>query len=400
MRIWRFTPRRAVTPNLPVHPPKLKQAQAKMEVREHLLGDDPLEMSELVRSDLWRRCTYLSMQYMPAVVDNSFARSVVTPDVREQVHTLTNKIIGAMAEDVMASKVLSRKGKEAIVTKLRSIRARVGMPWDLHGDEAGPPPSLPYNVDPKAPLVRNAREARRRNVLQGMVEGMRSHGRAPTERPKLSHMFDMPTSSVNAYYDPSSNQIFFLAGILTPPFFSPKYSAATQFAALGAVIGHELAHAFDNMGRRFTQDGSVGNFLPKDVLDRYTKAEECFVGQYSKVPTPLGNKVDGTQTLGENMADVMGLRAAYRALWNEFDGKVPIEETRDFVEVYAQLWCSAANKRLEAARAESDPHAPAPARINGALRNLVDPAGEHILGKVYDCQTGTGMHPKTLCSVW
>lgn len=380
----------------------MQHKQMRKEIRQELLGDDPLTLSALIRSDLWRRCAWLSMEYMPAEVDNSIARTAVKEDERVRVHQITDWIVQAMVEDVRDSNKLSDAGKEAILDKLMHVRARVAVPWDVDGPNSKPPLSVPYDIDPDASYLRNVRKTRARNVIQGMIEGVRSHGRQPEERPSLSHTFQLPTSAVNAYYDPTSNQMFFMVGILTPPFFSIQYNDATQLATLGSIIGHELSHAFDSNGKYFTKDGSLGSFLPDDVTQRYEDAEACFVKQYSDAPTPNGNTVDGKQTLGENMADVMGLRLAYRALWNlhRGEGDVPEEAKREFVEAYAQIWCTSADKKTEADRARMDVHAPGPARIHGALRNLVDPQGNHVLESLYGCAAGEPMHPKDICSVW
>ena len=396
MRMWRIS--RAHPTRLP-HPNHLKKKEQQKVARQSMLGDDPLTLSALQRSDLWRRCAWLSMEYFPAEVDNSVARMAVKPDARARVHQITDMIVQAMSEDIRASEVISDEGKAAILNKLSHVRARVAVPWDLDGE---PPLSVPYDVDASGSFVRNMRQARARNTIQGLIEGVRSHGRAPTERPNLSHTFQMPTSAVNAYYDPTSNQIFFMVGILTPPFFSLDYGDATQLATLGAIIGHELSHAFDSMGKMFTAEGNLGSFLPKEVQQHWADAEHCFVEQYSDVKTPLGNHVNGEQTLGENMADVMGLRAAYRALFDlhKGEGDVPKEVKKEFVEAYAQMWCSAVDKNMEAERSRTDVHAPGAARIQGALRNLVDPNGKHVLEQIYGCATGDAMHPEEICSVW
>ena len=395
MAMYRFAKPHLLKKQVPAH--HLAARTAVREQSEQLLGDDPLAMSALIRSDLWRRCAWLNMEYMPAEIDNAVARSAITGSAKARVHELVDWIVLAIAEDVEASARLSDESKGFVLEKLSHIRARVAVPWDWDGE---PPKSVPYQVDAGAPFVRNARGMRKRDMFQSIVEGARNHGRAPTERPSLSHTFDMRTSEINAYYDPTSNQIFFLAGILQPPFFSMHYSDATQLATLGAIIGHELGHAFDSMGKNFKSDGSLGAALDAGLEQNYAEAEECFVEQYSKYPTPNGNRVDGRQTLGENMADVMGLRFAYRALWNLNNGRVPADEKQEFVEAYAQMWCSAAGRKEEADRAQYDVHAPGAARIQGALRNLVDPEGKHVLSQVYECATGTDMHPETLCSVW
>lgn len=399
MRAWRITRHTGAKSRRIVQSTRETRKKAeRSRDADTLLGDDPLAMSSLLRADAMRRCAWLSMEFLPAETDNSVARSAVSERASMRVHELFDWVRSAMVADIASSRKITAEGKRVITGKLRAIRARVAVPWDGEGT---PPVSVPYDVDPDAPFVRNARQARARQTVQAMIETARSHDMPPAQRPSLSHTFEVPTSAVNAYYDPATNQIVFLAGILVPPFFSTKYSDATQLATLGAIIGHELAHAFDEMGKHFNADGSVTQLLPPEVEAGFDTAELCFVKQYEKTRTPHDNRVDGRRTLSENMADVMGLRAAFRALVGRYPSEgVPVPVQREFVEAYAQMWCSSANKTVEAERATVDVHAPGPARIHGALRNLVAPDGSHVMHTVYGCPVDSVMNPTEVCSMW
>jgi len=227
--------------------------------------------------------------------------------------------------------------------------------------------------------------------------------------------FGMPTSAVNAYYSPVENSINILAGIIGPPFYDRRYTRATLFGTIGAVIGHELSHAFDSTGVHFDPMGSLTRWIPESDMKAYEAREACFLKRYN-VTTRLGNRVDPAQTLGENIADTMGTRAALDAYvyhtrhMYKGAGRYPNDrEFREFIEAYAQMWCTNQSPESEAVRVASDPHAPGGTRINGALSSLrFEAPGEENdpIDIAYKCSERNTMknrkHHKKLdpCSLW
>lgn len=366
------------------------------EKSESFLRDEWIDESQLINSEMFERCAYLAAMHLPELTDNMFARMAVSPERREAAESMTKQMIDAVAGDIQQSVTLSEAAKKTLVASVKMIEPRVATPWH---DE--PPPSLPYTVDPNASMLRNAKRIRMRNIAQDTMEALLYNGQPANKRRSMAHHFDMASSAVNAYFDPSRPSIAVLPGILTPPFFSEKYSSVSQAARFGALVGHELTHRTDANSKYFDAEGNLGrDWLPPEMTKRYEQVEQCYVEQYDSYTTPLGNKIDGKQTLGENMADTMGARAALRALESMLGREATREELKEFALSYAQMWCSAPTAEEEADRARDDPHAPAAARIDGVLRNLETPSGKHVMKEVFNCPPESAMTPKKICKVW
>ncbi|MEM7702619.1 MAG: M13 family metallopeptidase [Pseudomonadota bacterium] len=187
----------------------------------------------------------------------------------------------------------------------------------------------------------------------------------------------MPPQRVGAYYYGANNEIVFPAAILQPPFFDPRADAAVNYGAIGAVIGHELSHGFDDLGAKFDGSGRLTDWWAPDDYARFKQLGEALAAQYDQY-CPLDNGetcVDGTLGLGENIGDLGGLSLSYRAYKLSLDGKeAPIIDgfTGDqrFFLAYAQMWRFKYREEALRNSLRTDPHSPAQYRVNGVVRNL------------------------------
>jgi endothelin-converting enzyme/putative endopeptidase len=209
----------------------------------------------------------------------------------------------------------------------------------------------------------------------------------------------MSPPTVNAYYDPQNNNINFPAGILQPPFFDAKIDDAVNLGAIGAVIGHELTHGFDDQGRQFDAEGNMKDWwLPADAKE-FEQRARCIEEQYGGYTAVADVKLNGKLTLGENVADNGGLRIAYMALMEllegrtrpKIDGYTP--EQRFFLG-WAQVWCTADRDETARLRAITDPHSPARYRVNGTLSNMP------VFHRAFGCRAGQPLVSDTACRVW
>ena len=185
----------------------------------------------------------------------------------------------------------------------------------------------------------------------------------------------MTPQTVNAYYNPSTNEICFPAAILQPPFFNMEADDAANYGAIGVVIGHEMTHGFDDQGRQFDKDGNLTDWWAPGDADRFKERAQVMVDFFNKIEVLPGLQANGELTLGENLADHGGLNVAYLAFQNAtkdaplgvVDGFTP--EQRFFL-AYATVW--AANTREEdmRSRTKSDPHSLGEWRVNGALPHI------------------------------
>jgi putative endopeptidase len=213
----------------------------------------------------------------------------------------------------------------------------------------------------------------------------------------------MSQPTVNAYYDPQQNNINFPAGILQPPFYDNKLDDAVNFGGIGAVIGHELTHGFDDEGRQFDSVGNLRDWWTEADGKAFDQRAQCFVDQYSSY-TAVGEgsdavKLNGKLTLGENTADNGGLRLAYMALMAKLQGKEP-EPIDGFTAAqrlflgWGQVWCQTVTPESARLRAQTDPHSPGKERVNGVVSNMPE------FQKAFACRANQPMVRGPACRVW
>jgi predicted metalloendopeptidase len=181
--------------------------------------------------------------------------------------------------------------------------------------------------------------------------------------------------TVNAYYFPGTNEITFPAAILQPPFFDPNADDAVNYGGIGAIIGHEIGHAFDDQGRLYDATGALKDWWTKADNDAFTKRSSGLVAQYNAFEALPGLKVNGQLTLGENIGDIGGLGVAYQAYRRSLGGKdAPVIDglTGDqrFFLAFGQSWRSKLRDEVLRAQILSNPHSPALNRVNGSVRNV------------------------------
>ncbi|ABI64767.1 endothelin-converting enzyme, Metallo peptidase, MEROPS family M13 [Maricaulis maris MCS10] len=187
-----------------------------------------------------------------------------------------------------------------------------------------------------------------------------------------------PPQTVNASYNPLMNQITFPAGILQAPFFDPNADAAINYGAIGAVIGHEIGHGFDDQGRRFDYDGSIRDWWTVETNERFEERADILEAQYDGYEPIEGSFVNGEFTMGENIGDLGGLQMAYTAYQRHLDaccdGEAPVIDgftgEQRFFLAWAQVWRRLYREENLRNRLTTDPHSPAQYRTNGVVRNL------------------------------
>uniref|UniRef100_A0A8D3AB37 endothelin-converting enzyme 1 n=1 Tax=Scophthalmus maximus TaxID=52904 RepID=A0A8D3AB37_SCOMX len=213
--------------------------------------------------------------------------------------------------------------------------------------------------------------------------------------------WSMTPPTVNAYYMSTKNGIVFPAGILQAPFYAHDHPKALNFGGIGVVMGHELTHAFDDQGREYNKEGNLRPWWQNSSVEAFRQRTECMVDQYNRY-TVNGEHVNGKQTLGENIADNGGLKAAYHAYrsWvqrNGEDKRLPaVNLTNDqlFFVGFAQVWCSVRTPESAHEGLVTDTHSPPRYRVIGTLANSPD------FSQHFNCPTGTSMNPGRRCEVW
>lgn len=210
----------------------------------------------------------------------------------------------------------------------------------------------------------------------------------------------MSPATVNAYYNPVLNEMVFPAAILQPPFFNVNAHLPVNMGGMGMVVGHELTHGFDDEGSQFAADGSLTNWWSPSVREEFEKKTKCVVEQYSQYSPIKDVKLNGELTLGENIADIGGVKLAFQAYRNmrknakeEYVAEGFNEDQQFFLSV-GQIWCAKAREEAARMLAQVDPHSPPRFRVNGSLSNTPE------FAKAFGCAVGTPMNPAGACKVW
>ena len=302
-------------------------------------------------------------------------------DAKAQITSLVDNLEKAMGEDIRALPWMTEETKKAALLKLAAITNNVGYPkkWRDYSKVAVARGDFYGNSQ------RLAEFQRQRNLEK---IGQRTD---KTE-------WNMTAPTVNAFYSPQLNSINFPAGILQPPFFDPRRDMAINYGAVGAVIGHEMTHGFDDQGRKFDGAGNLRDWWTSADAAEFEKRAACVANEYSGFTAVDDVKLNGRLTLGENTADNGGIRVAYMAMENALQGKREniggfTPEQRFFLG-YAQIWCENSTPQAERQHALTDPHSPGRYRVGGVLQNTPE------FQQAFSCKAGQPLVSANACRVW
>lgn len=212
--------------------------------------------------------------------------------------------------------------------------------------------------------------------------------------------WQMTPPTVNAYYDPQLNEMCFPAGILQPPFYDVKSSVPVNFGAIGMVVGHELTHGFDDQGAQYDGGGKLSGWWPENVTTGFKSRTKCVADFYARYEPLPGIHLNGQLTLGENIADMGGVKlafAAYRAAKGGADTQRVADgfsEDQQFFLALGQAWCTKVSPELERMKITVDPHSTPRFRVTGSLSNLPE------FAEAWQCHAGAPMRPAQTCTVW
>ncbi|MGR5095995.1 M13 family metallopeptidase [Vibrio maritimus] len=280
---------------------------------------------------------------------------------KDEMTKLIGYLEGAFAKRFAVNKWMDDETKQAAMNKLSEFSVKIGYPdkWHDTSDITFSDRQLMRNVE-----VINLRMARKHLAKVG--------------KPVDKWEWEMLPQTVNAYYSPTANEIVFPAAILQPPFYSPDADMAYNFGAIGAVIGHEIGHGFDDQGRMFDGHGVMRGWWTRTASQRYKIKTTQLVKQYNEFEFD-GLNVNGRLTLGENLGDLGGVTVALEAYKQYCKDTYPNSEApvingttgvQRFFLAWAQIWREKATVETIRSRILSDPHAPNQFRINGIVRNI------------------------------
>lgn len=307
--------------------------------------------------DRWKRAVASTSKALGDAVGKRYAEEYFPPSSKAQVEQMVHNILAAFRDGVDKLDWMAPATKEKAKAKAETMRVSVGYPetWRDYS-------KLEIRRDDPLGNTLRAEEYEYRHQLSKLGKDI-----DPGE-------WWMTPQTVNAIQLPLQNAMNFPAAILEAPFFDPKADPAANYGAIGAVIGHEISHGFDNTGAEFGADGQLHNWWTPEDSAHFKAATDRLVKQYDAYEPLPGLHINGEQTLGENIADVSGLQAAYRAWRASLDGKEPpvidgLTGDQRFFLAYAQAWRTKMREPTLRARVIGDGHAPGPFRAL-TVRNI------------------------------
>jgi len=328
------------------------------------------------------RCIDSTQTVLGELLGQQYVARYFPPTAKQTATTLVDALVRVMGEELGRLDWMSEPTKQTAQGKLAKLVRMIGYPekWRAY----------PFDVerdDFAGNLMRAATFETRRQL-------------AKAGKPVDRGEWRMNAFAVNAYYDPTQNSTALLAGILQPPFFGQDRSVAANLGGIGMVIGHELTHGFDDQGAQFDADGNLHNWWAKEDAAKFAANGQCVAAQYATFEALPKQFVNGKLTLGENIADLGGVKMAfhaYRALRTDAPKRYVADgydEDQQFFIAVAQASCTKDRPAELQRRLTVDPHAPPKFRVYGALRNL------KAFSAAFSCAPGTPMNPATSCSVW
>ena len=303
-----------------------------------------------------------------------YSEKYFKPEAKERMLTLVNNLQSVYRSRIENLDWMSAETKQRALAKLAAFTKKIGYPdtWKKYDDVTIDSGSYYKNLQSIA-----------RHDYKEMIDKLGK----PVDRAE----WGMTPPTVNAYYNPSFNEIVFPAGILQFPFFDFSADDAINYGAIGAVIGHEMTHGFDDQGRQYDKDGNLKDWWTPVDATKFTSKANVVVDQYNKFTVLNNLNVNGSLTLGENLADIGGLAIAYEAFkltdqgkgTEKIDGFTP--DQRFFLS-YAQVWRIKDRDETLRMRIQTDPHSPEMFRVNGPLSNMPE------FYKAFDIKPGDKMY--------
>jgi putative endopeptidase len=334
----------------------------------------------------WRRCVVATDNVLGEALGEVYVKKAFPPEAKQRMKELVNNLIAALREDIPTLDWMSEPTRQAAIAKLNAFGVKIGYP-DKWRDYSTLKIERTSYIDN---LGRASEFARARNLAK--------MGK-PVDRTEWA----MTPPTVNAYNNSLMNEIVFPAGILQPPYFDPTADDALNYGAIGAVIGHEMSHGFDDQGRKFDLQGNLKDWWTEVDAKNYTDRANCVEQQFSSFRVEeVGLNQNGKLVLGESIGDLGGLKIAWLAFQKAMQGKPrPADidgftpEQRFFLG-WAQVWGRKQTPEAMRQQILTDPHPLGRFRVNGPLSNMPQ------FAEAFHCVTGDAMVRPVdkRCQVW
>lgn len=308
----------------------------------------------------WKRVMTIPNSMFGEAVGELYVKKYFPEENKEYMLRLVENLRTALGKHIDALTWMSAETKAKAHEKLATFTVKIGYP-DKWKDYSG------ITIDPSKTYLENVSAAAKWYSQDNLSK---------LNKPVDKDEWHMTPQTVNAYYNPTTNEICFPAAILQPPYFDPAADDALNYGAIGVVIGHEMTHGFDDQGRQFDKDGNLRDWWTADDAARFNELADKLVAQFDAIEVAPGVNANGRFTLGENIADQGGLRVALTAYLDSqadedkdrvIDGFTPLQR---FYLAYANVWAGNIRDEEVLVRVKTDPHSLGEQRVNATLRNL------------------------------
>ena len=307
---------------------------------------------------LWKQGVDVVNDNLGELVGKVYVKKHFTPEAKERMKTLVQNLLNAYEESIKNLDWMSPKTKKEALAKLKKFTVKIGYPdkWKDYSKLAVKKDDFFGNMQRSSDFV---------------YDEMLAKLGKPVDRT----LWGMSPQTVNAYYNPSLNEIVFPAAILQAPFFDMNADDAVNYGAIGGVIGHEIGHGFDDQGATFDGDGKMRNWWTAKDLKSFKARTNALVAQYDSFKVFPDLNVNGEFTLGENIGDLGGLSIAIKAYKMSLTGQdaPKMDKFTGLQRVFigwAQVWLNKDREEALRSQVASDPHSPSKFRINGVVRNI------------------------------
>ena len=306
----------------------------------------------------WKRALSFVQGIMGEAVGKLYVQKYFPESSKQRMITLVKNLQDAFAQRIEENTWMTSATKQKALEKLQVFDIKIGYPDKWQNMDSV------FVIDDNKSLIENVKAVQEAAMKYRIAKRW--------GKPVDKNEWHMTPQTVNAYYDPTTNSINFPAAILQPPFFDPTVDDAANYGAIGAVIGHEMSHGFDDQGCQFDKDGNMKNWWTEEDKKNYDARTKVLVDWFNKQEVIPGLYVNGEKTLGENIGDNGGLNIAFRALENsmkakplsDMDGFTPAQR---FFLAWGRVWASNVAPQFVAYIVNSDVHSPSISRVNAAL---------------------------------
>jgi len=331
----------------------------------------------------WKRCFRSVDRDLGEALGQIYVKKYFSPDAKARMLDMVHNLTAALRQDIPTLDWMGPETKQAAIAKLDAFGVKIGYP-DKWRDYSA------LSVD-RGPYALNAMRAAAFDTARDLNK---------VGKPRDLSEWNITPITVDAFYSGQRNEIVFPAGILQPPFFDTQRDDAYNYGAIGAVIGHEITHGFDDEGAKFDPKGNLRNWWAPEDLKNFQERGQCVADQFSGYVVADDLHENGKLVEGESIADLGGLAIAYAAYQNHIASQPPADDGSGFTPEqrfflgYAQVWAFTVRPEFAKLMANTNPHALPRFRTNGPLSNMAE------FAKAFGCKKGDPMVREKVCKIW